>query len=391
MISDWHELSPPAGDPPPHLARTLLSGQTFRWRRRDDEPSCFVGVVNDAALELREATADAPVRFRVLNAERVDVAAARALLARHLSLDVARAPLDAAWAGDARAPRSFRRAHAAFGSTVRVVRVLDPLEALVSFVGSANNNIRRCEQMVAALCAAAGGARARLLHVDARDGVALRRFPSLDELATLDEAALWALGWGYRAPRLARLVAELRGEAGGVARTLLDGGALDDDDGDAAAARLAALPGVGPKVADCVLVFAYARYERVPIDTHAFQLACRDVLPAVRGRGLTAAVYARVAARFRELFGAERAAWAFMTLFVGELAMFRRELESPPTTSPHFAKAEPPTTPPAKRRRRESSPSRERTTDDGRAARRSARVARSSGIAPIKRELFSDA
>ena len=47
--------------------------------------------------------------------------------------------------------------------------------------------------------------------------------------------------------------------------------------------------------------------------------------------------------------------------------------------------------PPAKRRRRESSPSRERTTDDGRAARRSARVARSSGIAPIKRELFSDA
>ena len=383
-ISDWHPLWPPAGDPPPHLARTLLSGQTFRWRRRDDDPSCFVGVVNDAALELCEAAEGAPVRFRVLNAERVAVETARALLERHLNLDVARAPLDAAWARDARVPRSFLRAHRAFGSTVRVVRVLDPLEALVSFVGSANNNIRRCEQMVDALCAAAGGR----LHVDARDGAALHRFPTLDELATLDEAALWALGWGYRAPRLARLVGELR-DAGG-ARELL-GRVVPSLDGAAAAARLSALSGVGPKVADCVLVFAYGRCERVPIDTHAFQLACRDVLPAVRGRGLTAAVYSKVASRFRELFGAERAAWAFMTLFVGELAMFRRELESPPTTSPHFAKAEPPTTPPAKRRRRESSPSRERTTDDGRAARRSARVARSSGIAPIKRELFSDA
>ena len=79
-----------------------------------------------------------------------------------------------------------------------------------------------------------------------------------------------------------------------------------------------------------------------------------------------------------------------MTLFVGELAMFRRELESPPTTSRHFATADAPTTPPAKRRRgalSTASPSTDAHT------RRSARVKRDAsetGTEATKRALVLD-
>jgi N-glycosylase/DNA lyase len=44
--------------------------------------------------------------------------------------------------------------------------------------------------------------------------------------------------------------------------------------------QLITLPGVGPKVADCVLLFAYQRYEAVPIDVWIRTIVTRRYLSA---------------------------------------------------------------------------------------------------------------
>ena len=93
----------------------------------------------------------------------------------------------------------------------------------------------------------------------------------------------------------------------------LDGLALDDE--DSARAALLELCGVGRKVADCILLMSYAYDGCVPVDTHCFQLAQAWLCPSVRGKSLTAANYQAIVDRFHQIFGDEKAGWAFMTLF----------------------------------------------------------------------------
>ena len=217
----------------------------------------------------------------------------------HLSLDRGAEP--SAWADP---PAQFLRAAAAQPG-VRVLTI-PHLEALVTFVGSANNNIARNMQMVAALAAAFP---ANSLGHDLY-GTEHFAFPSAADLRALSEATLWELGWGYRAPRiftLARQLAERGDEA------FLDGLALDDE--DSARAALLELCGVGRKVADCILLMSYSYDGCVPVDTHCFQLAQAWLCPSVRGKSLTAANYQAIVDRFHQIFGDEKAGWAFMTLF----------------------------------------------------------------------------
>ena len=96
---------------------------------------------------------------------------------------------------------------------VRVLQILDIWECLVTFVGSANNNIKRNMQMIRSLAAAfphntlgTGPYGEETTHYS---------FPSVDDVASLEEAELWKLGWGYRAPRLYKLARQAQ-ERGGL-------------------------------------------------------------------------------------------------------------------------------------------------------------------------------
>src|SRR5215475_9832313 len=84
-------------------------------------------------------------------------------------------------------------------------------------------------------------------------------FPTASRLARTTEEELRGCALGYRAKNLlatARLVASGEVDLERLAR-------LSDDDLREA---LCALPGVGPKVANCVMLFAYERLHAFPID-----------------------------------------------------------------------------------------------------------------------------
>jgi len=135
-----------------------------------------------------------------------------------------------------------------FSPGLRVMRQ-DPWETLITFILSQNSNIPRIKKMVASLCEHFGQALPCGSHA----------FPAPEALASPNPEALAAVKTGYRAPYIidaARRVAEGR----------LDLTALKAKPSDEIQKALIQIHGVGPKVAECVLLYGFSRVEVYPMD-----------------------------------------------------------------------------------------------------------------------------
>ena len=125
------------------------------------------------------------------------------------------------------------------------IRILnqDPWEALCSFVVSQNNNIKRIMGIIERMCSFYG------------DG----GFPTVESLVDAREEDLRSLGLGFRAPYIIN-----------TARAVYDGSIVLDElkkiDIDAARGILMKVKGIGPKVADCALLFGCHRLDCFPMD-----------------------------------------------------------------------------------------------------------------------------
>lgn len=287
------------------LGPTLMSGQLFRWS--EDAAGVFTGVLGRRVVALRECgdAGDADIEARVVvdGSQAGDGASAVPLkeeLRGFFQLEVPLEPLYREWAAaDARFGRAVEDAELA---GLRCCRQ-DPAECLLTFVCTSNNNVPRIRQLVSKLAGEYGD------PIGTVDGEAVHAFPTIGALRSrATEVRLRELGFGYRAKFIVGLVAALeeRGGAGWLAS--LRGMATDDVRG-----QLQELPGVGPKVADCVALFALDKADLVPVDTHMFQLAC-EYLPGLRGKSLTSKRYIEVLDFFRGLLG-PRAGWAHTVLF----------------------------------------------------------------------------
>ena len=224
-----------------HLERTLASGQTFRWRWETsaDGGKIALGVVGRHVLCLRHDD-----RGLWLLSPRT--AAARRLLIDYFGL--ARPgggirPFEAALAGDA--------ILAGVLAHTRGIAVLaqDPWEILVSFIISANNNIPKISRSIERLARALG----ERLNDEAW------AFPSPERVAAAHARTLAACLLGYRAPYVraaARLVADGRLNLSDLREMSLE----DARD------QLLTVPGVGEKVADCMLLFGLGHTGAFPVD-----------------------------------------------------------------------------------------------------------------------------
>ena len=222
------------------LGQTLACGQCFRWRKTPD--GAWEGVAGGRFLRLTEKSfprlPEDPFWARYFDLGR-DYGVIRARFCR----------MDPALA------RAVR-----YAPDIRILNQ-DPWEALCSFILSQCNNIRRIRGMVARLCAAYGE--------PARGGG--HAFPAPRALAAAGEGDLRALGCGFRAPYV-------REAARRVACGELDFALLRRLPLPQARARLTALPGVGPKVADCALLYGLHRLDAFPADVW-MKRAMRTLFP----------------------------------------------------------------------------------------------------------------
>jgi len=119
-------------------------------------------------------------------------------------------------------------------------------------------------------------------------------FPTVEALADASEAALRGLGLGYRAKFVIGTARAVR-DNGGVGWLL----GLRERPSAEVTTSLLSLLGVGPKVADCVALFSLDQHAAIPVDTHVWAIACRDMDPSLKdAKSLTPAVYARVTKLF---------------------------------------------------------------------------------------------
>jgi N-glycosylase/DNA lyase len=143
----------------------------------------------------------------------------------------------------------------------------DPWECLASFILSSTKQIAQIRQIVSQLCEKFGEPTARFSDPLApsdgeRAGVRgspINSFPTPQRLAAAGEAELRACKMGFRAPYLlatARLIADGKFNPERIR-------ALNYDQ---ARFELIKLPGVGGKIADCVLLFAYGFDSAFPVD-----------------------------------------------------------------------------------------------------------------------------
>lgn len=217
---------------PVDLAHSLQGGQSFLWTRDGDS---FTGVVDGRAWRLTQRPGGS-----------IDVdGAPRGAAARYLRLE----PADAARRARLAQDPVLADALAAYPG-LRLLRQ-DPWEATVAFLTSANNNVLRIEGSMKALAAKYGA------PIDADKPA--RAFPPPDRLARATEPALRAAGLGYRAPYL-RECARM------VARGDVDLASLRGAPHAEAREALLALPGVGPKVADCIALFSLDVDDAFPMD-----------------------------------------------------------------------------------------------------------------------------
>ena len=228
------------------LAATLDSGQVFRWQRDGDS---WIGVTGRHALRLTQteecilAEAGAPLE---------DWTFLRDFLQSDVDLDA----ILGTFPDD-----DPMRAAVANCRGLRLLRQ-DPWECLASFILSSTKQIVQIRQIVSLLCERFGEACSVKLsaRINSATGRTLQfTFPTPQRIADCSEAELRDCKMGFRAPALlnaARRIAEGKFDLEKI-RSL---------DYAAARAELMTLRGVGGKIADCVLLFAYGFDAAFPVD-----------------------------------------------------------------------------------------------------------------------------
>lgn len=220
------------------LTATLTSGQAFRWERRDRS---WIGIIGNHWVTLRgdefSITADCAEPISDWN-----------WLTEYLQLDLDLGEILVKFPDD-----EPMRAAVTACRGLRLLRQ-EPWECLASFILSSTKQIVQIRQIVGVLCERYGDS-----VPSAANFGPTYAFPSPARLARCTEAELRACKMGFRA-------CYLRETAGLVASGQFDLNRLRELPVEIAREELMTLPGVGRKIADCVLLFAYGFQSAFPVD-----------------------------------------------------------------------------------------------------------------------------
>lgn len=216
------------------LPHTLDCGQAFRWEEKED--GRWKGTAYGRYLELEKLGDGTVVLYNVTQEDFSNI-----------------------WRGYFDLDRDYEKIikiisenetlknAAEYSYGIRILNQ-EPWETLCSFIISQNNNIKRIKGIISRLCENFG-----------EDKGGFYAFPSAEKIAALTVEDLAPLRSGFRAKYI--LDAARKVSSGEVKLDALRNMPTDD-----ARAELMKITGVGPKVADCVLLFSLGHIDAFPKD-----------------------------------------------------------------------------------------------------------------------------
>jgi len=283
---------------------TLKCGQSFRWKLFKPqsfscETSVYIGVLKHRLLLLTQD--DSNIFYHCANNPGDE--GIEEDLRDYFQLKVDLPSLYSEWAKN---DQIFEKISQNYPG-VRMLRQ-EPLENVFSFICSANNNIARISGMVEKMCVEYGH------FVGEFEEVKYFMFPELEQLSKPEvETRLRELGFGYRAKYIQQSAAFIL-DKGGIS-WLHSHRSMGYTE---ARQSLLQLAGVGPKVADCVLLMSMDQAGAVPVDTHMFNIAKQYLPHLAQIKTVTDRVYLEIGNHFRSLYG-DYAGWAHSVLFSADL------------------------------------------------------------------------
>ncbi len=220
------------------LAGTLTSGQAFRWRFQE---GAWESVIHSRWVRLKQSK-------NQIAAQTVVPISDWKWLTDYLQLEVNLPKVLSAFPDDEPMRAAVTACHG-----LRLLRQ-DPWECLASFILSSTKQIVQIQQIVGLLCERFG----QPLTVPVGHELVFA-FPTAEQISERSEADLRACKMGFRAPYLL-------GTAQKISNREVNLEKLHTCSVEEARAELLKFPGVGRKIADCVLLFAYGFQSAFPVD-----------------------------------------------------------------------------------------------------------------------------
>ena len=276
------EISSPDFD----LAMTLDSGQVFHWEKVGHG---FVGTIADLPVYLEQEEDVLKVRCVATPQPARHRRALPGIVTHYFALDHSLVKICASFPDDLvmNAARDFCRG-------LRIIRQ-PKWECLATFICSSMKQVAHIRQISLAL-------RKRFGEPAQIDGHRFYTFPSAQRIARASEKQLRACALGYRARHL-RATAQMvgSGECNPEALAALSDAELRK--------HLCALPGVGAKIANCVMLFGYERLRAFPIDVWIERVLRQQYFPRRRK------IAAQRLREFSETYFGEHGGYAQQYLF----------------------------------------------------------------------------
>lgn len=207
------------------LAETLDCGQAFRWKKTEKG---FYGFALDRELYIEQYGNE----FVLKDTTKEDFLS---FWRNYFDLDTDYAELKKIYSSDETLKKACE-----YAKGIRLLKQ-DTWETLISFIISQNNNIPRIKGIIENMCRMFGG------------------FPTAERLAQCSESDIAPLRTGFRAKYILDAA-----DAVNSKRVKLD--ELKTLPIEEARKSLMSIKGVGPKVAECVLLYGCYRVEAFPVD-----------------------------------------------------------------------------------------------------------------------------
>lgn len=223
-----------------NLKYTLECGQCFRWKKVDEKKDRYIGVIKDRVIDIEQISnriviySNKEEKLEEVVKEYFDLNKDYEMLEKRISTI------------DDNIKKSV--------SNTTGIRILnqDLFETIISYIISANNNIKRISKSVERISEMFG----KKVVYDENE---YYLFPTLEELSIATEEQLLSCGVGFRARYIKNTVKKLKED-----KTILE--KLPNMTTEFAKGILLEFPGIGPKVSDCILLFSLKKSEVFPID-----------------------------------------------------------------------------------------------------------------------------
>ncbi|SHH98410.1 DNA-3-methyladenine glycosylase family protein [Clostridium grantii] len=219
------------------LAHIFECGQCFRWEKTKE--NCYIGVAFNKVIEVEKIEDDVVIYncneedFKNIWVDYFDLYRDYAEIKNVLRRDV------------------ILHEAVEFGEGIRLLKQ-EPFETIISFIISSNNRIPMIKRAIERISQKWGKT---VLY----KGKEYFSFPTIEEIKDATEEDFRKIGVGFRAKYIKNTVSEINSGEADVDYIM----ALEDE---LCHKQLQKFSGVGPKVADCIMLFSMRKYSAFPVD-----------------------------------------------------------------------------------------------------------------------------